>query len=41
MAQRKITVNAGDTYMGIAQRELGDVTQARMLQKNNGLVTSL
>lgn len=36
MAQRKITVNAGDTYMGIAQRELGDVTQARMLQKNNG-----
>lgn len=38
MAAKKITVNAGETYMDIAQRELGDVTQAKMLQKNNGRI---
>lgn len=35
MAERKIKVNAGETYMDIAKRELGDVTQAKTLQKNN------
>lgn len=35
MAQRTIKVNAGETYMDIAKRELGDVTQAKTLQKNN------